>query len=85
MKILLAIDGSEHSNKAVDFALAHREQLCERRAAGLAVDPIVREGDPGLKIAQAACEGGYDLLVMGSHGRGLFRRAGLGIRSFLRG
>lgn len=123
MRILLAIDGSEHSHKAVDYLLAHPELLGDRReltcvfvatppplrtvgalgadpgmpsvppvapevvvappleklrAAGLAVELVVREGDPGLEIAQLACEGGYELIVMGSHGRGLFRRAVLG-------
>lgn len=123
MRILLAIDGSEHSHKAVDYLLAHPELLGGRteitcvfvetppplrmvgalgadpgmpplppidpaaivaplleklRAAGLAVELVVREGDPGLEIAQLACERRADLIVMGSHGRGLFRRAVLG-------
>jgi nucleotide-binding universal stress UspA family protein len=123
MRILLAIDGSEHSNKAVDYLLAHRELLgghpeivCvfvetppplrmvgalgadpgmpsvppidpaavvaplleKLRAAGPAVELVVREGDPGLEIAQLACERAVDLIVMGSHGRGLFKRATLG-------
>lgn len=123
MRILLAIDGSEHSHKAVDYLLAHPELLGGRteiigvfvetppplrmvgalgadpgmpsvppidpaaivaplldklRAAGLAVELVVREGDPGLEIAQLACDRGCELIVMGSHGRGLFRRAVLG-------
>jgi nucleotide-binding universal stress UspA family protein len=123
MRILLAIDGSEHSHRAVDYLLAHRELLGARpdlicvfvetppplrmvgalgadpgmpslapidpaavvapaleklRSAGLAVEFVVREGDPGLEIAQLACERAADLIVMGSHGRGLLRRATLG-------
>lgn len=123
MRILLAIDGSEHSHKAVDYLLAHPELLggqteitCvfvetppplrmvgalgadpgmpsvppidpaaivaplleKLRAAGLAVELVVRKGDPGLEIAQLACDRGCELIVMGSHGRGLFRRAVLG-------
>ncbi|GIL05754.1 universal stress protein [Betaproteobacteria bacterium PRO7] len=123
MRILLAIDGSGHSHKAVDYLLAHPELLGGRteitcvfvetppplrmvgalgadpgmpsvppidpaaivaplleklRAAGLAVELVVREGDPGLEIAQLACDRGCELIVMGSHGRGLFRRAVLG-------
>lgn len=123
MRILLAIDGSEHSHKAVDYLLAHPELLGERRevtcvfvetptplrvigalgadpgmpsvppidpaaivapqleklrAAGLAVELVVREGDPGLEIAQLARDRAAELIVMGSHGRGLLRRAVLG-------
>ncbi len=123
MRILLAIDGSEHSHKAVDYLLAHPELLGGQveiigvfvetppplrmvgalgadpgmpplppvdpsaivaplldmlRAAGYPAELVVREGDPGLEIAQLACERRVDLIVMGSHGRGLFRRATLG-------
>lgn len=40
--------------------------LCERGAAG--VTPVVREGDPGLTIADYAAEVQADLIVMPSHG-----------------
>ncbi len=123
MRILIAIDGSEYSRKAIDYLLAHRELLGEQpqlacayvesppplrmvgvlgadpgmpplapvdpqaiaqpllgalAQAGLTAELIVREGDPGLEIAQVACEWKADLIVMGSHGRGLFRRTVLG-------
>ncbi len=123
MRILIAIDGSEYSRKAIDYLLAHRELLGARpqlacvyvesppplrmvgvlgadpgmpsvapvdpqaiaqpgldalAQAGLTAELIVREGDPGLEIAQVACEWKADLIVMGSHGRGLFRRTVLG-------
>jgi nucleotide-binding universal stress UspA family protein len=123
MRILIAIDGSEYSRKAIDYVAAHRELLGARpqitcvfvetppplRMVGvLGADPgmppmppidpraiaqplldalaqadleaelIVREGDPGLEIAQLASDGAYDLIVMGSHGRGLFKRTALG-------
>jgi nucleotide-binding universal stress UspA family protein len=48
------------------------------RAAGYTPELLTREGDAGLEIAQIAAEGGYDLVVMGTHGRGLFKRAVLG-------
>lgn len=40
--------------------------LCERGAAG--VTQVVREGDPGLMIADYAAEVQADLIVMPSHG-----------------
>ncbi len=40
--------------------------LCERGAAG--VTQVVREGDPGLTIADYAAEVQADLIVMPSHG-----------------
>lgn len=126
MRILLAIDGSDFSQRAVDFLLAHRgiageapeitclyvETPTALRAVGaLGLDPglpalppvdpekitapflqrlaqgglpatlMVREGDAGLEIAQAADDGGYDLIVMGTHGRGLLKRVALGSTS----
>lgn len=48
------------------------------RAARFDPSLEVREGDPGVEIAQAAAEGRYDLIVMGTHGRRLLTRALLG-------
>jgi nucleotide-binding universal stress UspA family protein len=53
----------------------HMEAL---RAAGYAPALQMREGDPGVEIAQAAGEGRFDLIVMGTHGRRLLTRALLG-------
>lgn len=123
MRILIAIDGSEYSRKAIDYVVAHRELLGSRpeitcvfvetppalrmvgvlgadpgmpphapvdpqaivqplldalAQAGLAAELVVREGDAGLEIAQLACDGKFELIVMGSHGRGLFKRTALG-------
>ena len=41
------------------------------RAAGLEVKPKVRFGNTAAEILQEAEEGGYDIVVMGSHGRGV--------------
>ena len=62
----------------VDPAALAAPAMDRLRSAGHAVALDVREGDPGLEIAQAATEGGYTLVVVGSHGRGLLRRAVLG-------
>ncbi|HTT11003.1 MAG TPA: universal stress protein [Burkholderiaceae bacterium] len=48
------------------------------RDAGFDPPLEVREGDPGVEIAQASSEGNYDLIVMGTHGRRLLTRALLG-------
>lgn len=51
-----------------DSALAHaRERLA---AAGCPADEITVVGSPGKLIAEHANEGGFDLVVMGSHGQG---------------
>lgn len=44
----------------------------------LAVDEIAVVGDPGDVIVRTAERGGYDLVVMGSHGQGAFRNLLLG-------
>jgi nucleotide-binding universal stress UspA family protein len=46
--------------------------------AGYAPTLDVREGEPGPEIAQAAVDGGYDLIVMGASEGGLLRRTVLG-------
>lgn len=48
---------------------------------GLPATLMVREGDAGLEIAQVAKDGNYDLIVMGTHGRGLLKRVALGSTS----
>lgn len=49
--------------------------------AGLTIDRIVREGRAGERILEAAEEWDADLIVMGSHGFGLFERLILGSTS----
>ena len=41
------------------------------RAAGMEVQPKIRFGNTAAEILQEAEEGGYDMIVMGSHGRGV--------------
>jgi len=59
----------------LELVAPHMDAL---RAAGFDPSLEVREGDPGVEIAQAAAEGRYDLIVMGTHGRRLLTRALLG-------
>ena|SRR5919197_2913821 len=58
-----------------ELVAPHMEAL---KAAGFMPTLQVREGDPGVEIAQAAVEGHFDLIVMGTHGRRLLTRALLG-------
>lgn len=127
MRILLAIDGSPHSDAAVEevrrqpwpegtaveiltvinatapllidpalaMAAAHVEQLAEHRRLapqildaaaaqlaardeGLDVTTRILEGNPKDVIVDEAREWGADLIVVGSHGYGRFRRMVLG-------
>lgn len=52
--------------------------LQQLKDAGYAPEFDVREGEPGPEIAQAALDGGYDLIVMGASEGGLLRRSVLG-------
>lgn len=112
MKILVAVDGSGYSTKALDYLLArpefagatlhlahvslpvppraaavvgaeivaaqhahdHDEALSEARrrlaAGNRPATEVLRVGMPAQELAQIANEGGYDLVVMGSHGQG---------------
>jgi nucleotide-binding universal stress UspA family protein len=49
-----------------------------RRAAGVKLDSVLRSGRAGDEICEAARETGADLIVMGTHGRGIVGRALLG-------
>jgi nucleotide-binding universal stress UspA family protein len=57
---------------AAENAAAHTVEALG--ATGASVDTLVVHGDPAAEICRAAKEGGYDLLVVGSHGGGLVRR-----------
>jgi nucleotide-binding universal stress UspA family protein len=47
-----------------------KESTAPLREAGIEVQPKVRFGNPATEIIQEVEEGGYDMVVMGSHGRG---------------
>jgi nucleotide-binding universal stress UspA family protein len=59
-----------------------REQLhafiAKKSSAGAALTPLLREGRTAQEICKAATEIGADLIVMGTHGRGLLGRTILG-------
>lgn len=75
-KILVPIDGSEHSLRALRAAqelLEEGRKLMEPYAgvlsdAGMTPEIMVREGRPGHAIVEEAQSGGFDLVVMGSRG-----------------
>jgi nucleotide-binding universal stress UspA family protein len=122
MRILLAIDGSKHSQLAVKYLITHWRffdvtptitalfvdpPLMRRVAAALGRADVARYhaenaalalrytrttfkragipfeekelvGEPSESIIKTAKDGKYDLIVMGSHGRGTFRNLLLG-------
>jgi nucleotide-binding universal stress UspA family protein len=120
--VLVAVDGSEHSERALrdaadlaraegatltlvtvvvppprpvlagpyavpvttDLGELEREgaQIVERAAAtvpeGVRVETVVRKGAPGPAVLEQVTEGGHDLIVLGSRGRGAISSLFLG-------
>lgn len=64
----------------VESARHEAEEDLDRTVAalGVEVERRIAAGDPGRAIATVAEEGGFDLIVMGSHGAGLVRRVLVG-------
>jgi len=62
-------DESEKSIKGARTAL---------KKAGITAAVTTRVGDPGDEISSFAEKGKFDLVIMGSHGRGLFKNLVLG-------
>lgn len=58
----------EELDKRAEEMLAESAQPL--RDAGLEVTPMIRFGNPATEILQEAEDGGYEMIVMGSHGRG---------------
>jgi nucleotide-binding universal stress UspA family protein len=58
----------EELDKRAEEMLA--ESARPLRDAGLEVMPMIRFGNSASEILQEAEDGGYDMIVMGSHGRG---------------
>ncbi|CAN7406311.1 universal stress protein [Variovorax sp. LjRoot84] len=123
MKILIAVDGSSHTQKALDYLAAHRGMFVDGHAlivvhvcSGLpghavrhlskdvvedyyteenakVLEPVKaffakhdignyraepRHGHAAEEILKAATAGGAELIVMGTHGHGIFGRALMG-------
>ena len=61
---------------------AEREavKVLERTVAALGADAdrLVAHGEPAAEICRVAADGGYDVVVVGSHGSGVVRRVLLG-------
>jgi nucleotide-binding universal stress UspA family protein len=63
----------------VDLVRSEREHVAQElvargRSAGVAVDFLVWEGDPGEAIIETTAAEGADMIVVGSHGRGAVGR-----------
>jgi nucleotide-binding universal stress UspA family protein len=69
----------EMINGLVEKSQARLEELVQRGAkVGVAITPLVREGEPHEVIIQQAGEEKIDLVIMGSHGRKGFSRLLMG-------
>ena len=74
----LRLPGGRYRQR-VDQVRSEREHVAQSlvargRSAGVAVDFLVWEGDPGESIIEAAIAESADLIVVGSHGRGTVGR-----------
>lgn len=122
MKVLLAVDGSEYTQKMLDYVSANKTlfdashsytllnaqtplppharsalggdvvrdyhadeakkvlepALARLTAGGLNATTESRVGSAGETIATAAQEGGFDMIIMGSHGHGALARLVMG-------
>jgi nucleotide-binding universal stress UspA family protein len=67
---------SEGGTGATDLQIDARISALSRdmQAAGKTVEAVTYYGDPASKIVEAAANGGADLIVMASHGRGVMGR-----------
>jgi universal stress protein A len=63
---------------SLDSALAEARAQLARIAPGVAIDSALLQGSPFAEIVRHAREGGYDLIVIGTHGRTGLRHALLG-------
>jgi nucleotide-binding universal stress UspA family protein len=68
----------ELMEEAVAQANTQLEAFPAERFTGVAMKRVIVEGDPAREIVSYAKEGGFDLLVMPTHGYGPFRRFLLG-------
>lgn len=123
MKILIAVDGSKHTQKAIDYLVKHRAALVDghelivvnvcsgiphhaarhvsksvlddyyAEESGKVIEPLktalaahnianyaldLRHGNAAEEILKSAVAAHVDLIVMGTHGHGIFGRALMG-------
>ncbi|MBA0770972.1 hypothetical protein Gotri_019510, partial [Gossypium trilobum] len=79
-KILVAVDeGLESINDLASSIIEKAKKMCRELGDNeVKVEVIIETGDPRDVICQAADKIHADVLVMGSHGYGLIKRAFLG-------
>ncbi len=63
---------------SLDQALAEARSALERTAPGVAIDSTLLQGVPFAEIVRHARENGFDLIVIGTHGRTGLKHALLG-------
>ena len=70
----MVASGSGSTRSAAIASDVAQALVARGRSAGVAVDFLVWEGDPGEAIIEAATAESADLIVVGSHGRGTVGR-----------
>ncbi|MFI5308436.1 MAG: universal stress protein [Polyangiales bacterium] len=72
-------DDPEFERRLKERLAARLEETAQRlRARGANVHTLLVDGNPGREIAEVAAERGFDMVVMGTHGRTGFSRFTLG-------
>jgi len=72
-------DDPEFERKLKERLAARLEETAKRlRARGVTVHTLLVDGNPGREVAEVASERGFDLVVMGTHGRTGFSHFTLG-------
>ncbi len=73
------IPTADMSNRVVDTVQKQLDSILEeRKLTGVPLEGLLRGGSPAEEITSVADELNFDLIVMGTHGRGLLGRAILG-------
>ena len=78
LRVVAALGSEVSAPVPVEAERAAQPALEALRKAGIEVSLTELTGDAGLELAQFARDGNYELVVMGSHGRGVLKRALLG-------
>ncbi|CAK7340561.1 unnamed protein product [Dovyalis caffra] len=68
----------KYSNDVADCVIEKSKRMCREQVQDVKVETIIEHGDPRDAICQVAEKLHVDMLVMGSHGYGLIKRAFLG-------
>ncbi len=78
LRAVAALGAEGSAPLPADAGRTAKPALAKLRECGIEATLADLTGDAGLEICQLASDDSYDLVVIGSHGRGLLKRAVLG-------